>query len=157
MNVITQSVNFNADGKLLDFAQKRLDKLDLFYDRIIKAEVFLKVENTSAKENKIVDIKLHIPKDVFVVKKQCKSFEEAIDNLGGLDVEVGKPLCDHRDNFGRYCVSESVEHMDGETSLWYVRSRYSTSDFDRGRRQQEVVKAGFRKLLSINGIRTNQC
>ncbi|WP_445382723.1 ribosome hibernation-promoting factor, HPF/YfiA family [Robiginitalea sp. IMCC44478] len=80
MNVITQSVNFNADGKLLDFAQKRLDKLDLFYDRIIKAEVFLKVENTSAKENKIVDIKLHIPKDVFVVKKQCKSFEEAIDS-----------------------------------------------------------------------------
>lgn len=80
MNVITQSVNFNADGKLLDFTQKRLDKLDLFYDRIIKSEVFLKVENTSAKENKIVDIKLHIPKDVFVVKKQCKSFEEAIDS-----------------------------------------------------------------------------
>lgn len=80
------------------------------------------------------------------------SFEEAIDSLGGLDVEVGKPLCDHRDNYGRYCVSESMEHMDGETALWYVRSRYSTSDFDRGRRQQEVVRAGFKKLLSINGI-----
>lgn len=80
------------------------------------------------------------------------SFEQMIDNLGGLDVEIAKPLCDHRDNFGQYCVSESVEHMDGETALWYVRSRYSTSDFDRGRRQQEVVRAGFKKLLSIDGI-----
>ena len=52
MNVNTQSVNFNADGKLLDFTQKRLDKLDLFYDRVVTAEVFLRLENTSAKENK---------------------------------------------------------------------------------------------------------
>jgi putative sigma-54 modulation protein len=37
------------------------------------------VENTSAKENKIVEIKVLVPKDKFVVKKQCKSFEEAID------------------------------------------------------------------------------
>lgn len=80
------------------------------------------------------------------------SFENVIDNLGGLDVEVGRPLCDHRDQYGVYCVSESIEHMDGETALWYVRSRYSTNDFDRGRRQQEVVRAGFKKLLSIDGI-----
>ena len=42
--------------------------------------------------------------------------------------------------------------MDGETALWYVRSRYSTSDFDRGRRQQEVILAVFDKLLSLNGL-----
>jgi polyisoprenyl-teichoic acid--peptidoglycan teichoic acid transferase len=80
------------------------------------------------------------------------SFEDAIDNLGGLNVEISKPLCDHRDNYGQYCVSESIEYMDGETALWYVRSRYTTSDFDRGRRQQEVIKAGFKKLLSLDGI-----
>ncbi len=80
MKVNTQSVNFNADGKLIDFVQKRLDKLDLYYDKVISSEVFLKVENTSAKENKIVEIKLLVPKNEFLVKKQCKSFEEAVDS-----------------------------------------------------------------------------
>jgi putative sigma-54 modulation protein len=80
MKVNTQAVNFNADAKLINFSQSRLDKLELFYDKIVSADVFLKVENTSEKENKTVDIKLHIPKDTFVVKKQCKSFEEAIDS-----------------------------------------------------------------------------
>ncbi|MDG1570707.1 ribosome-associated translation inhibitor RaiA [Robiginitalea sp. M366] len=79
MNVTMQSVNFTADGKLLDFTQKRLDKLDLFYDRIIRTEVFLKVENISGKENKIAEVKLHVPKETFIVKKQCKTFEEAVD------------------------------------------------------------------------------
>lgn len=83
MKVNTQSVNFNADEKLLDYIQKRLDKLDLFYDRVTSAEVFLKVENTSAKDNKTAEVKLHVPKDVFIVKKQCKSFEEAVDSACG--------------------------------------------------------------------------
>lgn len=80
MQVSTQSVNFNADGKLIDFIQKRLDKLELFYDKVISSDVYLKVENTSSKENKIVEIKMHVPKDLFIVKKQCKSFEEAVDS-----------------------------------------------------------------------------
>lgn len=80
MQVNIQAVNFNAELKLLNFIESRLDKLELFYDRIVRTEVHLKVENTSGKENKIVEIKLHIPKDMFVVKKQCKSFEEAIDS-----------------------------------------------------------------------------
>lgn len=80
MKVNAQSVNFNADGKLLDFVQNRLDKLETFYDRVISADVYLKVENTSSKENKIVDIRLNVPRDKFVVKKQCKSFEEAVDS-----------------------------------------------------------------------------
>ncbi|MEY8019707.1 ribosome hibernation-promoting factor, HPF/YfiA family [Muriicola sp. E247] len=80
MKVNTQSVNFNADIKLIEFIQKRLDKLELFYDRIINSDVYLKVENTSEKENKIVEIKVHIPGDTFIVKKQCKTFEEAVDS-----------------------------------------------------------------------------
>ncbi len=80
MKVTTQSVNFNADSKLIGFIQKRMDKLEVFYDKIINADVHLKVENTSAKENKIVEIKVYVPKDTFIVKKQCKSFEEAIDS-----------------------------------------------------------------------------
>lgn len=80
MKVNAQSVNFNADGKLIQFIQNRLDKLETFYDRVVSSDVYLKVENTSSKENKIVEIKLHIPKDQFIVKKQCKSFEEAVDS-----------------------------------------------------------------------------
>jgi putative sigma-54 modulation protein len=47
MKVNTQSVNFNADGKLIDFVQRRLDKLDQFYDKVISSDVFLIVENRS--------------------------------------------------------------------------------------------------------------
>ena len=80
MKVNMQSVNFNADAKLVDFVQKRLDKLDLFYDKVINSEVYLKVVNTRSKDNKMVEIKVHVPKDLFVVKKRCKTFEEAIDS-----------------------------------------------------------------------------
>jgi putative sigma-54 modulation protein len=79
MKVHTNSVNFTIDGKLLDFIQKRMDKLDTYYDKVISAEIYLKVENTSAKENKIVEAKVLVPGDEFMVKKQCKSFEEGVD------------------------------------------------------------------------------
>ena len=58
MKVNTQSVNFNADKKLIDFIQKRMDKLDLFYDKVIQSDVYLKVENTSDKENKIFEARV---------------------------------------------------------------------------------------------------
>ncbi|WP_281753248.1 ribosome hibernation-promoting factor, HPF/YfiA family [Neptunitalea chrysea] len=83
MKVNTQSVNFTVDGKLVDFIQKKLDKLDHYYDKVICADVYLKVENTSAKENKIVEIKVSVPGDEFIVKKQRKSFEEGVDDVVG--------------------------------------------------------------------------
>ncbi len=79
MKVNTQSVNFTADKKLIDFIQKRMDKLDLFYDKIIQSDVYLKVENTSDKENKIFEARVSVPGDSLIVKKQCKSFEEGAD------------------------------------------------------------------------------
>ena len=79
MKVNTQSVNFTADKKLIDFIQKRMDKLDLFYDKIIHSDVYLKLENTRDKENKIFEAKVVVPGDSFVVKKQCKTFEEGVD------------------------------------------------------------------------------
>lgn len=79
MKVNTQSVNFNADQKLIDFIQKRMDKLDMFYDKVIQSDVYLKVENTSGKENKIFEARVKVPGDSFIVKKQCKSFEEGTD------------------------------------------------------------------------------
>ena len=79
MKVNTQSVNFNADKKLIEFIQKRMDKLDQYYDKVIKSDVFLKVENTSDKANKIFEARVSVPGDSFIVKKQCKTFEEGAD------------------------------------------------------------------------------
>lgn len=79
MKVNVHAVNFNVDKKLVDFIQDRLLKLEKFYDKIVSTDVFLKVENTSDKENKIAEIKIHVPGDDFLVKKQCKSFEEAVE------------------------------------------------------------------------------
>lgn len=79
MKVNVHAVNFTVDGKLVDFIQERLSKLEKFYDKIVSSDVFLKVEKTSEKENKIVEVKIHVPGDDFMVKKQCKTFEEAIE------------------------------------------------------------------------------
>ncbi len=79
MKVNVHAVNFNVDGKLVSFIQERMDRLGKYYDKIISSDVFLKVEKTSEKENKIVEIKMLVPGNEFMVKKQCKTFEEAIE------------------------------------------------------------------------------
>mgnify|MGYP003623226232 FL=1 len=78
MNVQIQSVNFDADKKLLEFIEKKVSKLDKFFDAIIGAEVFLKVEN-SQNENKKVEIRLEIPGYDLFAERICKTFEEAVD------------------------------------------------------------------------------
>ncbi|WP_196890554.1 ribosome hibernation-promoting factor, HPF/YfiA family [Aureivirga marina] len=85
MKIFIQSVNFNADKDLVSFIEKKVEGLEKYYDRIIDAEVFLKVQQTSEKENKIAEVKVNVPGDELIVKKQCKSFEEGavlcIDSL----------------------------------------------------------------------------
>jgi LCP family protein required for cell wall assembly len=77
-------------------------------------------------------------------------FVQLINKMGGIKVQVGKKLSDHRDGRGTVTVKPGLVYMDGDTALWYVRSRYSTSDFDRTRRQQEVLKAIFVRLIEID-------
>ena len=79
MKLQMQSIHFDADYKLLDFIQKKADKLDTFYDRIIDGEVFLRLDKNSVNENKIVEIKLNIPGNQLFAKEQHKSFEAATD------------------------------------------------------------------------------
>ena len=77
MDTQMHAIHFKADQKLLTFIQERLNKLEQFNDQIVSAEVYLRLDNDREKENKITEIKLHVPgKDLFA-KKQCKSFEEA--------------------------------------------------------------------------------
>lgn len=80
MNVNIQTRNFNPKGDLIDFSHKRLEKLQKFHDGIVKVELIMKIENSSEKQNKFAEIDVRIPGEQIVVKKQCKSFEEAIDN-----------------------------------------------------------------------------
>ncbi|MCL4560022.1 MAG: LCP family protein [Chloroflexi bacterium] len=79
-----------------------------------------------------------------------------IDTLGGIDVNVSTGLsdtCDLPQAVRGYCsVSPGLHHMNGATTLWYVRSRHSSSDFSRTRREQEVIQAIFTRLLSLNAV-----
>jgi putative sigma-54 modulation protein len=79
MNIKISSLHFDADKKLLDFVDKKINKLVKFYEDIIGAEVTLRVEKNQDQENKITEIRLVIPGNDLFVKKQSKSFEEAID------------------------------------------------------------------------------
>lgn len=80
MKVNVETPNFVADIKLINFIEKKLAKLELFFDKIIYADVFLKVQKTSEKENKIVEILLSIPGDDLMIKKEARTFEEATDD-----------------------------------------------------------------------------
>ncbi|MAV79398.1 MAG: ribosomal subunit interface protein [Flavobacteriaceae bacterium TMED171] len=80
MHVNFQSVNYTADIKLVEFTQKRIEKISQFYDQIVDVYVFTKVENTSDKINKFAELKIGIPGDDVIVKKIAKTFEEAINN-----------------------------------------------------------------------------
>ncbi len=66
----------NGEDVMKTFDQSKLEK---YYDKIISSDVFLRLENTSDKENKTVEIKINVPGDDFVVKKTAKSFEEGVD------------------------------------------------------------------------------
>ncbi len=79
MKVNVHAVNFTVDRKLVGYVQGRLDKLEKYYDKVVCSDVFFKLDNTSDKENKIAEIKLSVPGDEFIVKKQCKTFEEAVE------------------------------------------------------------------------------
>ena len=79
MKIRVQSIHFNADQKLLEFIQKKVDKLDQFFDQIIGGEVYLKLENVENEANKISEIKLIVPGLTLFAKEHCKSFEEATD------------------------------------------------------------------------------
>ncbi len=81
MNVNIQTVRFNPDVKLVDYVNKKLQKITTFHDRIIKVEVYLKLDNVvHAIKDKIAEIRVQVPRHQFFVKASSKSFEESFDN-----------------------------------------------------------------------------
>ena len=83
-------------------------------------------------------------------------FVGIVDTLGGISVTATQELydrCDLPQAINKMCyVPAGRTTMDGQTALWYVRSRYSTSDFDRTRRAQEVIIAILQKTMSLNAV-----
>lgn len=85
-------------------------------------------------------------------------FSRIVDTLGGIEVPVACAYTDWRlkapnldqnneNNWWLYTVGPGEVFMDGDLALWYARSRSKSSDFDRGRRQQEVLRTLFNKAL----------
>lgn len=81
MNVNIQTVRFDADSRLVDYINRKLQKLDTFHDRIIQVNVFLKLDNVvHTIKDKIAEIRVHVPRHDFFVKSTSKSFESSFDD-----------------------------------------------------------------------------
>jgi LCP family protein required for cell wall assembly len=90
-------------------------------------------------------------------------FRQIVDTLGGVDVPVSCPYTDWRlidpsynpeneNNWHLYTAGPGLIHMDGDLALWYARSRQKSNDFDRGRRQQEVLRSLFNQALQTGTL-----
>ena len=81
MNVNIQTVHFDADVKLVEYVTNKLSKLATFHERIIKVDVFLKLDNVVHNiKDKVAEIRVHVPRHDFCVKASSKSFEESFDS-----------------------------------------------------------------------------
>jgi putative sigma-54 modulation protein len=79
MNIKINAVHIDVDDKLKDFVTSKLNKLTVFFDNIMSAEVFIKAEDSQVDGNKIVEIKLEIPGNELFAKKQTESIEKSAD------------------------------------------------------------------------------
>jgi len=79
MEINIQSIHFTADQKLIDYISKRINKLTTFYDGIVDANIYLRVENVSTNNNKLLEVKLNVFHQTLFCSEQCRTFECAID------------------------------------------------------------------------------
>jgi len=80
MNVQIQTVHFDADVKLLEHINAKIEKLKTFHDKITGAEVYLRLDNLSHQvRDKVAEIKVYVPKHSYFVKHQSKTFEQSFD------------------------------------------------------------------------------
>jgi putative sigma-54 modulation protein len=78
MNLKVQSIHFDADSKLVDFIQKKVDKLETYFDKMVDGEVFLRLNNEGI-DNKTVEIKLNLPGNQLFAIEKARTFEAATD------------------------------------------------------------------------------
>lgn len=80
MRVHTEAVQFKADQKLINFIEKKMAKMETYFDRIIDAKVVLKLENSGQVRDKVAEVRLNVPGETLVVKESHKTFEGSIEN-----------------------------------------------------------------------------
>jgi len=86
-----QSVHFDADKKLIDFITEKVSKLNQFHDAIIGSDVILRLEKSDDQNNKTAEIKLNLKGSQLFAKKQCPTFEEAVDTaIDALRTQIKK-------------------------------------------------------------------
>ncbi len=78
MKVHTEAVQFKADQKLLHFIEKKLSKMENYFDRIIEARVTLRLENSGQIKDKIAEVRLNVPGEILVAKATQKTFEASV-------------------------------------------------------------------------------
>lgn len=88
----------------------------------------------------------------YYVLVNFQAFEKIIDTLGGIDVEVGQDFSDRYKSNSNKKIPAGMVHMDSTMALWYARSRETSNDFDRARRQQEVLHAIGKKLVKVETV-----
>ncbi len=89
MNVQIQSVKFDADQRLIDFVESKMAKLDKFSERIVSADVIMKVDKDHEHGNKVATITLYMPGDDLVAEGRSRSFEDAVDEaIEGIRVQL---------------------------------------------------------------------
>jgi anionic cell wall polymer biosynthesis LytR-Cps2A-Psr (LCP) family protein len=81
-----------------------------------------------------------------------EAFEQIINTLGGLEVEVGRDFSDQYWDKTYKNIPAGTVHMDSHIALWYARTRTSSNDFDRARRQQEVLHAVGKRIISVDAL-----
>jgi putative sigma-54 modulation protein len=78
MNLNVQSIRFDADKKLIEFIEKKISKLEKFFEGIVGADVYLRL-NSQPVENKKVEVRLKIPGYDIFAERESRSFEVATD------------------------------------------------------------------------------
>lgn len=132
---------------VIDHEKKRITLISIPRDfyvngrKINEYYQFFGIQKLAEEMKKITNLSI----DKYVIVNM-QSFKKFIDDIGGVDLYVEKELRDslyptEKKGYQTFSIDKGLHHMNGDTALKYARSRKSTSDFDRARRQQEVIKA----------------
>lgn len=91
MKLRIQAINFDATAQLESYINKKVSKLERFFDELQTIDVYLKVVKPETAENKEAEIKIVVPNAEFFASKVCDTFEEAVDlSLDAIDKQIRK-------------------------------------------------------------------